>query len=256
MNRLLKFFVYNYVKLKSLIYLSFYKYKNWNKKTLFIYTDSRGFEISKMKNRKSPFSSYIDYFIKNYKCDVFICPEKHTTTFDFLDMIESKNNCYDYIIAHIGVVDFSPRQVKEIEPILELKKNKIKRVFGDNFYQELKQLKTYKTKYFGELTSSLITDEFLQDIAKKFNTLDNLIWITCNPVDINWDGNYSRKRPLNINMVNDKSKKMLTLLSNKVKVIDLTNWNITDIHKYTCDNIHMSNDGMNLIKKAIIDNLK
>ena len=167
-----------------------------------------------------------------------------------------KKKSYDYIISHIGVVDFSPRQAKEIKPILDLKKNKIKRVFGEDLYQKLIEVKTYKTKYLGERTSSLITAEFLADIAKKFNKLDNLIWITCNPIDTNWNGNYLRKRPLNINIVNDKSKKLLTLLNNKVKVIDLTNWNIEEIHKYTCDNIHMSNDGMNLIEKAIIDNLK
>lgn len=223
---------------------------------MFIYTDSRGFEISQAKNRKSPFSSYINYFVKNYNCDVFICPEKHTTIFDFLDMIESKNKSYDYIISHIGVVDFSPRQAKEIKPILSLKKNKIKKVFGEDFYQKLIKFKTYKTKYLGELTSSLIMVEFLPEIAKKFNELDNFIWITCNPIDINWDGNYFRKRPSNINIVNEKSKKILTLLNDKINVVDLTNWNIEEIHRYTCDNIHMSSDGMNLIEGAVIDYIK
>ena len=256
MNKPYKFFVYQYVKLKSLIYLSFYKYKNSNKKAMFIYSDSRGFEISKMKNRKSPFSSYIDYFIKNYRCDVYICPEKHTTLFDFLDIIESRKQHYDFIISHVGVVDFSPRQAKEIMPILNRKKAKIIRVFGENLYKKLIDVKTYKTEYLGELTSSLVAEEFLGDIAKRLNKIENLIWITCNPVDLNWNGNYSRERPLNINMVNAKSKKLLTLLNDTIDVVDLTNWNIEDIHKYTCDNIHMSNHGMNLIEKAIIDNLK
>ena len=255
MKELFKLFIYLFVKFKSLIYLNFYRCKNSNKKTILIYTDSRGFEISKMVNRKSPFSSYINFFVKNYKCDVFICPEKHTTIFDFLHVIESKKKSYDYIISHIGVVDFSPRPINDIKPILELKKIKIKKIFGENFYQKIMLVKEYETQYLGESTSSIITDEYLQDISKKFNELNNFIWITCNPIDINWDGNYSRKRPLNINIVNEKSKKLLSMLDDKIKVIDLTTWNIEEIHKYTCDNIHMSSAGMDLIEKAILDNL-
>src|SRR5690606_18107464 len=159
-----------------------YKYKNSRKKRLFIYTDSRGFEISKIKNRKSPFSSYILYFVKNYNCDVFICPEKHTTIFDFLFTFEKyKKIDYSFVIAHIGVVDFSPRPHSQVKEILELKKKKILYFFSYEKYIELLDSEIYQEDYMGESTASLIPDFFLNEIVNQFYSIRNLVWISCNP---------------------------------------------------------------------------
>lgn len=245
-------FLYLLVNLRTYICLKYYKSINYKKKKLFIYTDSRGFEISKISNRKSPFSSYLFFLIKNYNCDVFICPEKHTTIFDFLyTFSKHRNTNYDFVIAHIGVVDFSPRPISTIKAILELKKIKIETCFNPLFYKKVINIKIYPEKFLNEQTGSIVHSDFIDEIAEKFNKIKNLIWITCNPVDTNWRGNYSRDRPVNINIVNDKSIMMKELLNDNIHLIDLTRFTKKEIHKYTCDNIHMSIEGMELIANEL-----
>ncbi|WP_108802667.1 SGNH/GDSL hydrolase family protein [Aquimarina sp. Aq107] len=245
-------FLYVLVNIRTYLYLLFYKFKNHNSKKLFVYTDSRGFEISQIKNRKSPFSSYLSYLVKNYNCDVFICPEKHTTVFDFLYKYQKlKHKKYHAVIAHIGVVDFSPRPASQIEGILNLKKNKIENCFDKEFFYQVNDIKIYPEQYMNEDTTSLLPTELINKVAEEFNKIDDLIWITCNPVDLNWRGNYKRDRPVNINVVNDKSIVMKGLLSDRVRVIDFTKFSMEEVHKYTCDNIHMSPDGMKLIENEL-----
>ncbi len=245
-------FLYVLVNIHTYLYLNFFKLKNRNSKKLFVYTDSRGFEISKIKNRKSPFSSYLSYLVKNYNCDVFICPEKHTTVFDFLDKYnEYKHKNYQSVIAHIGVVDFSPRPASQIEAILNLKKKKIEMCFNTDFFTQINDLKIYPDKYMNEDTASILPVELINQVADAFNKIDDLIWVTCNPVDLNWRGNYKRDRPININMVNDKSIVMKELLDDQVRIIDFTEFSMDEVHKYTCDNIHMSEEGMKLIENKL-----
>lgn len=253
MKNLPKYFIFLIVNIRSFFFLNFYKIINRNKKKIFIYTDSRGFQISKAFTRKSPFESYISHLVKNYYCEVYICPEKHTTIFDFLYQIKLRggSNNYNYIIAHIGVVDFSPRPKKEVEPILKLKKEKIITVFGKDFFDKLSKLDVYSEEYMGDKTSSIISYNTISDISEKFNLINNFLWISCNPIDVNWRGNYMRDRPSNINIVVDKSLQLMPLIEDKVSIMDLTDWTIEQVHEYTCDNIHMSKKGMTLIKNKI-----
>ena len=257
MNKNIRKIFYLAVNFLSWIYIKFYYLKNFNKPKVLIYTDSRGFEISKISNRKAPFNSYVNHFVKNYQCHTYICPEKHTTIFDFLYVLYSKQKQfkYDYIISHIGVVDFSPRPFNDVKPILNLKKYKIEKIFGKDFYKSITDIKLYESLYLGQKTSSIIIDEFLPLIAEKFNQINNFIWITCNPIDTKWRGNYNRDRPENINIVNEKSEKILNMLNSDVKVINLTQWSLAEVHKFTCDNIHMSKLGMDLIEKKIKEKL-
>jgi hypothetical protein len=252
MKKNLRKIIYLAVNFLSWIYLGFYYLKNSNKPKVLIYTDSRGFEISKMYNRKSPFNSYSNYFIKNYRCDVDICPEKHTTFFDFFDKINRKDlSNYKHIICHIGVVDFSPRPVSEINNIFKLKKRKIINVFGVDFYKKLIVSPHYETEYLGEKTGSIIHENNIPRIAEELNKLENLIWISCNPVINEWKGNYTRERPKNINIVNEKSKSILSNLLDKINVIDFTDFSKDDVMKYTCDNIHLSPKGMSFLEQEI-----
>jgi hypothetical protein len=255
MKNLIRNFLALSVNVYVFFFLNFYRILNRNKVKMFIYTDSRGFEISKIQHRKSPFSSYLLYFVKNYNCDVYICPEKHTTIFDFLYTYKTKSNNikYDYVIAHIGVVDFSPRVSSDISQILNLKKEKIINVFGNDFFERISNLEIFEDDYLGQKTSAIISwDNLLIDISDKFNEISNFIWISCNPVDVSWRGNYSRDRPININLVNDKSKKLIEKLNENVSVVNLTDLTIEEVHKYTCDNIHLSEDGMNFVKNKIL----
>lgn len=192
------------------------------------------------------------YFIKHYNCDVFICLQKHTTIFDFLYTYSKfKHKKYQYTIAHIGVVDFSPRPESTIQDILVLKRHKIIECIGQDFYKKCLNLKRYDELYNGQFTASILPEEYMGEIARQFNDIPQLIWITCNPVDINWRGNYSRNRPSNINMVNEKSIILKQLLNPEVQVINLTSLTQEEVHRYTCDNIHMSVDGMKLIERKL-----
>jgi hypothetical protein len=248
--------VENIVKLHSQFIVNIYKLKNYNSKRILIYTDSRGYEISSIFTRKSYRKSFIQELIKKYNCDVFICPEKHTTFYDFFETHENfKKNKYDFVVCLIGVVDFSPRPLSQIEPILKLKKYKISNNF--TFSDDLKKLTTQHDAFYnGETTSSLVGLKLVPKIVNKLNSINNLIWISCNPIDLNWRGNYFRDRPENINYVNEVSKSLISHeKNNNFHVIDHTNWNLEEVRKYTCDNIHYSKDGMRLIKKSIIKHI-
>jgi len=176
MKKNIRKILYLAVNFLSWIYINFYYLKNFNKPKVLIYTDSRGFEISKISNRKTPFNSYLDYFVKNYRSQVFICPEKHTTFFDFFDKINRKDlSSFKHIISHIGVVDFSPRPISDINSIFKLKKRKITNVFGVDFYEKLLASPHYETEYLGEKTCSIIQENNIPRIAQELNKLENLI---------------------------------------------------------------------------------
>lgn len=252
MKKNIKKLLYLAVNFTSWIYRQFYYLKNFNKPKILIYTDSRGFEISKIYNRKAPFNSYLDYFVKNYRSQVFICPEKHTTFFDFFDKINRKDlSSFKYVISHIGVVDFSPRPISDLNSIFKLKKKKIINVFGVDFYKKLLVSPHYETEYLGEKTCSIIHENNITRIVEELNRLEKLIWISCNPVIDEWKGNYNRERPKNINIVNEKSKYILSHLLDRINVIDFTNFSKDDVMKYTCDNIHLSPEGMCFLEQEI-----
>lgn len=247
--------IYVIVLVISSVYILIYKLKNFKKKRLIIYTDSRGFEITRMWNRKTPFNSYLLELIKKYNCDVKICPEKHTTFFDFFYYLDKKKiSNYEKVICHIGVVDFSPRTLSGTKKILLKKKNKIERIFGDysDFFMNLKD---YEIIYKNEKTSSIIHESQISLVANQLNLIPNLVWISCNPTVKGWEGNYKGERPSNINMVNSKSKVLIKELNSKISVLDLTKWSSSEIKEYTCDNIHLSQKGMIEIERLLTPKL-
>lgn len=225
--------------------LGWYKLLNMNKLNIFVYTDSRGSAVGSIFNKNNPFSLYVKYFIKNYNADVFLCPEKSTTVFDFLYEFKKQDNNYTFVIAHIGVVDFAPRPITQNISILKSKKFKIINLFGEKMYNKLLSFEGYEQKYNGEITSSTVPEFMLPFIAEKFNEIDNLIWISCNKVLADWVGNY-KERPKNSNLIIDKSILFSKHLKTE-KVVDLTNWLDEEIKNFTCDNVHLTNDGSEFI---------
>lgn len=113
-----------FINLVVNIRLTYFKFKNINKKKVFIFTDSRGFDVTKTTHKNNPFSLYTKHFIKNYNTDVFVCPEKTTTIYDFLEYYYNSKKNYDFVLAHIGVVDFAPRTLSQTKKILNQKKTK------------------------------------------------------------------------------------------------------------------------------------
>jgi hypothetical protein len=249
MKRYLRGFVYALVDYGCRVLSYFYKVKNLKKKKILIYTDSRGFEISSIKNRKNPFGSYIGYFIKNYNVDYYLCREKHTTIIDFLHLLNKKKKKYDYIILQLGIVDFSPRPKSMVRHIHDFKRNKVKNIFERKTIEN--HLETISTEHYeGEESLSLYSLAMAEEcILQELLKIDNLIWIGCNKVLPNWDGNYPRKRPGNMYIIETYTQLFHNNLKYSINILD---WDEEDIKKYTCDNIHLTVKGMEYLRQSIL----
>ena len=227
----------------------FYKIKNFNKLKILIYTDSRGYNVLG-KNGRNPFDSYCGKLIKNYNAEYFICEEKHTTILDFLEKIKNINtNKYDAIILHCGIVDFSPRPISNLNWVLNTKKNNV------YFNKAMTSYKDYynnpiNVKYNNEKTLNLYSKRFLENIIlKELKSLNKLIWISSNKFVENWEGNYKKGRPKNINELVSGFEEILH--ENLHNVVDLRVWSDEDIKKYTIDNIHFTKEGFLMVYKLI-----
>jgi hypothetical protein len=243
-------FLFSGISLREKIW----RLKNKNKKKILIYTDSRGHEISKLKNKHNPFSGYAKFFIQNYNTTTFICPEKHTTLYDFLYFMKHNKEPYDFVISHTGVVCFAPRPFKQGQEVVQLKKEKIIDLFGEEVYNRIQTFSGYTEEYAGEKTTAIVPEFMVDLIGAELNKIPNLIWLSCNPVIDGWLGNYNKPRPENLGIVSDKSKAIIPLLKN-VKVVDITNWSEQEIKKYTCDNVHLTEAGMNYLQTQLTESI-
>lgn len=241
-------------KLYSLI-IKFSNFINVGKPKVLIYSDSRGFDVLS-KSGKNPFNSYIKFFMKDYRIDYFICPEKHTTIPDFLlKYKELDNRNYDYVIMHCGVVDFSPRPITNLEWVLDSKsQNKYFQISLQEYDDYYKKPSTIL--YNKEETINLYSIDFLKKIIiPDLLKIKNLIWVNSNRFVKGWDGNYTKGRPSNINQfVSDFDKIMKKNLQHTV---NLRTWDDDKIMKFTIDNIHFNKIGFQemfkLIKIKIIE---
>ncbi|HAS8557966.1 TPA: hypothetical protein I7791_05730 [Vibrio vulnificus] len=229
----------------------YYKQKNRNKAKVFVFTDSRGFEVTKPWNRRNPYSSYIGNIIRNYSTDYYICPEHSTTIIDFL--FQYKQNLasgkkYDKVIAHIGIVDFSPRPITMIDEIMKAKRYKYDQLEIPIEKMEAYQNIPFDEKYYDMPTKNIYNIDFFKKyILDELSKIDNLIIIGCHEVDLNWRGNYWRDRPSNINIVLDYNAEFVNIGT----FIDLSNWNLSEVRRYTVDNVHLNKDGFSYISKQL-----
>ncbi len=225
----------------SNVIISFYKLKNRKQPKILIYTDSRGYEITSILNKRNPFSSYCGQLIKTYNATVHICPEKHTTIIDFLDVFDKRKCEYDLVILHCGVVDFSRRPLGQLRNIYQLKHNKMVNLgFSE---QDLINNCVQNTGFYynGEKTGCIYTsDQFLNIIIPKLKLIKELVFIGCNPVLLDWRGSYWQDRPQDINSLLDYCEIAKKEIKN---TIDLSEWSPEDIKTYTDDNIHPNKQG-------------
>ena len=215
-----------------------------------IYTDSRGYEVTKAYNRRNPMSSYVWKLMKDYRCDVFLCPEKSTSLIDFLyfwKRNEKKRKVkYRYVILHCGIVDFSPRPESSYESIIRSKMDKIQFLNLDSYFEK----RTTGPLYENELTMSVATIELVENYYVPFlQKIDGLIYIGVNPVIPTWKGHYWRMRPENINEILRFDAIMCKEIAN---IIKLSNWNNSSIMSNTVDNVHYNRKGFGIIYRQII----
>lgn len=248
-----RYFIYELVVLVTYLIAFGYKIKNRHHPKILIYTDSRGFEITKLLHRRNPFSSYIGYFIKHYNVDYYITPKKHTTTLDFLDLYEQKKrNKYDYVILHTGIVDFSPRPLSMLQQIYWKKRKLYHRYFDEESIQQHLD-NHYAEQYEGEYTNSIYSlDMAVQGVLPRLQSIENLIWIGCNRVLNDWQGNYPKKRPVNMYITEEYNRLFLDALP---RCVDISMWSDEEIKKYTCDNIHFTPAGMAYLQAKVMEYL-
>ncbi|ACJ28348.1 hypothetical protein swp_1565 [Shewanella piezotolerans WP3] len=220
-----------------------------NKKSILIYTDSRGTEIDSPFKQRNPFYSYLQSF-NEYDVDYKFCPYKFTSILDFISYYENSNKKYDVIVLHCGIVDFAPRPVSSYNQMLSLKRDFLKSKGWEDYFENRND---FLNDYLGEKTLQFMSTGFIEkEILPILKEVDNLIYVGINPVLIDWDGDYWRKRPSSINQQLVQDKLVLQSLDN---TIDLSGWNEDEIKKYTVDNVHYNKDGLNKIGRNVLSNI-
>jgi len=253
-----------YVKYLIILYVnSYYRVKfklSKNKKRVLLYTDSRGFLVDCFLCNKTPRKSYIDMLSKEFKIDYQLCTKKHTTILDFLEYIDNQDiSKYSSIVLHLGIVDFSPRPLSQLSMVYDNKNEIVNKIFPKehmipNYYEDI---------YQGEKTFSLYNLDFFENIIlKKVNEISKqtkIVWLGLNNVDVNWNGNYLKTRPLNINNILNYQNKILEYLDENetnIKYIDIDEIKDFNLKEHTLDNMHLSEDGFRLFYKILLEELK
>jgi hypothetical protein len=237
---------------------SYYRVKNRNKPRLFVFTDSRGYEVVKPWNRKSAYASYVGKLCEEYHVEYVICPEFSTTVIDFLYEYQQRIKAgkhYDAVIAHVGVVDYSPRPVSMLADMMLAKQHKIDVLFsGSTFDFEKYHQNSFEDLYFGKPVKNFYSIDFLKTyLLPELKAIDNLVMVGCTPVLSNWHGNYWRERPANMNMILDYS----AICQEQIEhFIDYSSWTEDNIKTNTIDNIHLSTAGFDVVLEDITRQLR
>ena len=243
---------------------------------ILIFTDSRGQHVPNGSDHKI----FTELLAENpnIDADMFLCPMKWTTTLDFFYTFKNDElKKYDYIILYTGIVEWSPRPAKSVindiynnqseenlsaidlntnvykSKVVNNKKKIFDNVFGIS--QINKYLKNnLEVNYEGDKTNNMYSLEMAKNkLIPLLVKIPNLIFINSNKFVPNWEGDYKRGRPKNINFTEKYSELFANQLKNAGKiVVDLLKWDYEEVQKYTCDNLHLSEKGSNFIHDELI----
>lgn len=227
------------------IFANLRKISNINKPSLLFFTDSRGFRIGSTVSYKNGFQNpLVKYLLKHYRVSFDINSFSHTTYLDLIGNYDQKIlHQYDHILLILGVVDFSPRKIKDA---IEIRKRKLSTYkFDKNFHKG-----TYiddGVLYKGSPTETIINENIKDFIIEKLQPYkQKIITVTTVNVDDNWDGSYWQKRPENINRWLEDER----IFAKKIAGISI---DLSDLEPTieTVDNIHFSNRGFCTIRDRI-----
>lgn len=216
------------------------------KKNILIYTDSRGFLVNCLFCKKTPYQSYIAKLSSEYNIDYQLCPHTHTTLIDFLQYMDKKDiNQYETIILHLGIVDFSPRPMSQFDTVYQ-KKVKI----AQKLIPQVEMVPHYyKENYEGEKTFSLYTYDYLEQLLIQLSILSKettILWLGINKVDVNWNGNYLKQRPSNINIILKYQAYIEEYIAShhtNITYINIDKVENFNLKLHTLDNMHLSKEG-------------
>ena len=247
----------------------------YNRKIL-IFTDSRGQHVpEKFSHQTFPYRLKEFFEKKNYKVELILCPMKWTTTLDFFEYISDKDiNNYEHIILYTGIVEWSPRPQSSAlndlynndkainryswnnnttnyaKKIINNKKNLFDKFFGqENMKDYLSS--PFKVEYEGEGTINMMSLDMVKIIGQKLNKIDNLIYINANRIIKNWNGDFKRGRPKNIDITHEYCDTLSQYIP-KERLVDLRKWSEKEIKRYTCDNMHLTDEGNQWIYQEVL----
>ncbi|MCC6233677.1 MAG: hypothetical protein IT580_13590 [Verrucomicrobiales bacterium] len=170
-----------------------------------------------------------------------IVPYRHTTVVDFLWEYEKCAAWADIVVAHVGIVDFSPRPKRDAwENVYGLKRERYDEVFGREAMRGHLE-GCMDCEYEGQPTQNLFSLEMAREsLLPRLRSIPNLIFVGCNGLVPGWEGNYTRGRPANMAVVMDYSRLLCGGLARPVAFDD---WGQAEIRRYTVDNIHYTPEG-------------
>lgn len=233
-------FIFNYIFSNSLLFIM--NLKNSNRNTIYVYTDSRGFNYETTLFYGNIFKTYSGYLTNRQKIKYSIQDYKYTTLLDLIDIIETKKlNDYDYIILQAGIVDFAPRPISSFNEMVKEKKHLLTK------YNLLNEIGTsYDESFESEKLVSFASEKYIEFISKNLNLLlPKIIYIGINDIDISYKGTYWRKRPSNIN--EQKKLEKIFIDGTNLDIILSLNDISRSVKYYTTDNVHLNTNGHNLI---------
>jgi hypothetical protein len=246
-------------------------------KRVLIFTDSRG----QHKQAGSSHDIFAERLAKDPRLavDMFLCPMKWTTTLDFLEHFPTERlSQYDHVILFTGIVDWSPRPAGSArgdlynsrtnlnaehlslntrdysKKIVNSKKALFDRVFGEAA-MEAYLSQPFDTDFEGQPTINMYSLYMAKEsLIPILTALPKLVFITANRFVKGWDGDFKRGRPSNIAITEQYSDLFAQELSRAgVPLVDLREWSSEEVKRYTCDNLHLTEQGSNFIYYKLME---
>lgn len=248
------------------------------RKRLLLFTDSRG----QYKIPGDDYKIFGERLMRECDADMdaIYCPMRWTTTLDFLSMFEiSDLQKYDRVVLHTGIVDWSPRKLSsaidnvydnQAEINLENARlnthnyaNKVinnKKTMFDLVFGEREMGRHFRSPFHDQLDGEPSINMYRLSSARsllipRLSSIENLVFINANRIVPGWNGNSSRRRPVNMEIIHDYSFAFADALGAE-RVVDLLAWDYDDVRHYTCDNRHLTAQGSDYIFEKLRSILK
>jgi len=211
---------------------------------ILIVSDSRGLNLTGRSVLR-----YADRLSCRYRSTRRLYPKKWTTIADLYELLEgSETGAYDVIIAHVGISDFSPRGVESTHRIYREKQHGYDALFGGDAMR--RHLATdLGTPYEGEPTNSMFSLEMLKErLIPWLASQSRLVYVVGNPILRDWQGDYWRPRPDNIEMANLYMTELAAALP---RTFSCMNWTRAEILSHTTDSVHLNSLGHGIYARAL-----
>lgn len=179
--------------------------------------------------------SYVDMLSDDFDVDNKVKPVRRTMWLDFLDFWFSEERNYRAAVVHLGIVDWSPKPISEIQSEYQVKKVVCDRVFGAEA-MSIQLRKWFPYRFRGEHTNNLYSLEMMKDsLLPLLIKVPRLLFVGVNSIPQKFIDN--GERPENINLVLQYSIAMESALWS------VRTWEGEEVDVFTFDGIHPNKEG-------------